>query len=573
MIFFRIISVIVLVLSLGLLTYTSYTGYDNFVRFISNYSGYADTSGIKEFFSEGKFTIFKIVLGIGVLVGLLLLIFANRLSQTTNKIGNAISTTFQDISTAYQGMNTFTKGTFWGILFLNILVKIYYATSIPINHDEAMGYGLFASRGLLVSMSYYYTNNHILHHVLVNLCAWLPLDMVLKIRIPTLISNFLAVAAFFFIFKKYFNTQITSLLTVIFSFVFPILYYGYLSRGYSLVFISVLLMFYAALGILSQKPQLKHFVLLTIGGIVGLYAHPTFIYPAFAINILLFFYVLSQKDIELIKSLVFSGMTVGVAIILLYSPVLIFSGPDKLFGNAWTTQPITRLDVLNGLYGEFSAAFQLIFSSQYSILFALPVAALGMHLAKFSKVAVFSFLLILINPLVLLLQSLLVFDRYWIFLVVPTLFLFGHVLKSIKPLKKIMTNVVTIVVCGVLSIFLIWKFDKRVQYEELFSMYSKTISEYLVDNNCEKVYVTHLHGVAIPRYYFIINDKKVYLDHVPTDEDISPATVKDYDFVLAKYELKSLDGTYEKVFDFSTDHRTWENAILYQKIDRQTSSK
>lgn len=554
------------ILAIGTFLLINSLGYEGFIDFISNYSGYTDKTGIKNFFGPAKFKLFKIALGVILATGIFTFLFSNTITRATKKILTTFQTISRDVSSTYSTMDTFTKSVFWGIMLLNMVVKIYYAATIPVNHDEAMGYGLFASRGLLVSMSYYYTNNHILHHILVNLCAWLPLDMLVKIRIPTLIANFLSVAAFFLIFKKYFNAKITAVLTVIFSFIFPILYYGYLSRGYSLVFISFMLMFYAALGIIDNKPQFKHFLLLTLGGVIGLYAHPTFVYPAFGINCLLFFALVFQKNWQLLKQLITSGIVVGICIILLYSPILIFSGPDKLFGNAWTTQPITRFDVLKGLYPQFASAFKLLFYSKYAILVALPITVLGLYIAKFSKVALYAFLLILINPFILLLQSMLVFDRYWIFIVVPTLFLFGYVLRAIKPFHQKLSNSAIMVLCIGLSSALLWKFDKRVQYEELFSVYSKTISEYLVENNCDKLFVTHLHGVAIPRYYFVINNREVALNHVPTDEDINPEAVKDYDFVLAKYELKSLEGTYKKVFDYSTDHRTWENAILYQKI-------
>jgi len=225
------------------------------------------------------------------------------------------------ISTKNRIVNAFNDKLFVGLLILPLFVVLYCAITVPITNDEAATYLNYSSRSILSSISYYSFNNHILNSVLTNITLNLPFPILLALRLPSVIAFVATLIVFYSFVKEYFTPRSAYYALAVLSCFYFSLYYGFVSRGYSLLSLFYVLSLYAAFKIRDNPERYLLWTYFVLFNSLGFYAIPTFLYPFVATNVwlVLHFKKLSNTHI------VFSLLTVTFVFIL-YTPVLIVSG-------------------------------------------------------------------------------------------------------------------------------------------------------------------------------------------------------------------------------------------------------
>lgn len=225
---------------------------------------------------------------------------------------------------------------------LLVLTAIRLVQSIPAvtpAYDDAASFALFVSRGLLAVTSYYPLPNN---HVLSSLVDWLFFQVNpgfwWSMRLPVVLA---ATLATWLLLAGLLRARVPfrpALLTVVlFSLSQLSLYHATVGRGYWLLMIGTALVFFATLDLSSAAPARprRAWLGLVAGGILGAFAVPTFAMALVSAFGWLGLQALRERRGRLLLHTALAGSVVGAGILLLYAPLMLVSGADKLFGNGF----------------------------------------------------------------------------------------------------------------------------------------------------------------------------------------------------------------------------------------------
>lgn len=225
------------------------------------------------------------------------------------------------------------------ILALIILRLIQSIPAITPAYDDAASYALFVSRGLLAVASYYPLPNN---HVLSNLLDWFFFQVNpgfwWTMRLPVVLA---ATAATVLLFGGLLRARVPfrpALLTLmLFSLSQLSLYHATVGRGYWLLMTAAALVFFATLEISGPSPARarRAWLGMVVGGIVGAYAVPTFAMMLVSAFSWLGVQAVRQRNWRLLLQAAIAGGVITAGTLLVYAPLLLISGPDKLFGNGF----------------------------------------------------------------------------------------------------------------------------------------------------------------------------------------------------------------------------------------------
>lgn len=206
-------------------------------------------------------------------------------------------------------------------------------------YDDAASYALFVSRGLLAVTSYYPLPNN---HVLSNLVDWLFFRVNpgfwWTMRLPVVLA---ATLANWLLFAGLLRTRVpfrpALLAVVLFSLSQLSLYHATVGRGYWLLMIGATLVFFATLDLSSAAPARarRAWLELVLGGLVGAFAVPTFAMVLVSAFSWLGLQAVRQRDWRLLLQTGITGGIITAGTLLLYAPLMLVSGADKLFGNGF----------------------------------------------------------------------------------------------------------------------------------------------------------------------------------------------------------------------------------------------
>ena len=237
------------------------------------------------------------------------------------------------------------KKSFW------LMILIFAAGTIlrllrlgePLLHDEAYSMAIWGRSDLLFAISdYHLPNNHVFHTVFLNLIYHHLGKTPQLLRLPVLISGSLLIPAVWLLGKLIYNDYIALTAAGLTAFAPFLVFYSVNARGYELqAFLSVLTVALAVYG-LRKRNIFAWFLLILISGL-NFFTLPIALYPFGGICLWLFLNVLFftpgknafDSRLQLFKYLIFMGVCVSVLSLLLYVPLLRYSGWDSFFGNIY----------------------------------------------------------------------------------------------------------------------------------------------------------------------------------------------------------------------------------------------
>lgn len=557
---FKVIGVVIVLIGVAFGFYLFRSTHDEFIYLvedISNLDGKEEK--LKSIITQQKFNLIKIIPFLISVMGVIVFLLSKNIEQSTRYIIRLLSNIIAEIKLIHKKYLTFASI----IILLSFCIKLYYLLKIPISYDEAWTYLNFTSKGFFSSLSYYPApNNHILHSLLTNLFSYLPFDQTINLRLPNLIMNTLSIAVLFLAFTKLLSERIAISCIIIYSFLFPIMYYGYCSRGYSLLLLSFIICFYASVQIIvnhRKKSINKYILYLSFGSVVGFYTIPSFLYPYAAIMSFLFLFLLINKSKEKILPLIISGLVTTFVVVLLYTPVFIISGIKSITSNNFVN-PTSQTEVLEKLYSHFSDTSISMFHLNVIVLIGLLfLMAIVLLMRKHKRdMMLFGVYIIAVSPIILIVHSVIPFARTWIYLIIPVLFLIGLFVESLWYSNKhlLFVSMMSIII----SIFLFIDFNKRIYQNEYFSFAAKNLSDYLIKNQAQHVYCNH--PLIETNLIYLFGENKFpaqikYSRFTPIQEDKFILS-KECDYLVIEKEIEQISG-YEQVKNYDG------NLFVYKK--------
>lgn len=220
----------------------------------------------------------------------------------------------------------------------------------PFMYDEAYTVEAFAVRPFSkIITDYSLPNNHVFHTILVRICYLLFGAVPLAVRLPALISGVLMVPLTFYLGGRLYNRSVAILSAALVTVSQLLIDFSTNARGYTLMSMLTLVIFILGLYLKTHKNRFG-WLLLALISALGFYTLPIMLYPYGILMLWLFISALlgdRGKDYTTIWSsiryLVVSGLFTVLLTVLLYFPILIYSGVNSLFSNSFVS-PLTWVD-------------------------------------------------------------------------------------------------------------------------------------------------------------------------------------------------------------------------------------
>lgn len=425
----------------------------------------------------------------------------------------------------------------WILLVLPTAAIIFYGITQPVSYDEAWTYLQFSSKSVLSSISYYPApNNHVLHSVLTNISILLPFDPLLSMRIPAMIIYLLSAFLFYCLVREYGTRQAAVTATALYTTFFFSIHYGYLSRGYALLFLFTIWMLYALFKI-RQSPSNRFYWLWYVAASVGgFFTMPSFLYPFLSAQLILLpvvfhhFWRYTRNHLALV-----------FAVLFLYTPIMIVNWPQALFYNP-IVQPISRLEVLQRSPGFWMDTLRDTTGLDPLLVFVLLIVASVVWFMSRRGVQRYGLLLFTWSaPILVVLHSVIAFSRTFAYLSIPFAILLGQLLYSAVGDRLSLRY--WIVMALVVQAALICNFDKRIIDFEGFSIDTDKAIDRMEDG---KTFFTDSYLLDNYLHFrFALTGKQDYtierVYHVPMSADtIDPGR---YDFRVIEHPYDSTRQT------------------------------
>lgn len=336
-------------------------------------------------------------------------------------------------------------------IFLAVIItqRLVLSSQTDVVYDEAWTCLAFTSKNPLIAFVFYPTsNNHILFSHITQAFKLLPFNILTNLRLAAMLPNLLAVVTFFFCLRRYFKPFASWLGVILLAISFPMVYYGFVARGYSLIVLFFVIGFFSVLKILKDNRNERAWNFLVISSVLGFYTIPVYLYPFVSLFGFVFIYFISTKNIKSIQKTIKYGLLTVCLVLLLYSPIFVVSGFQSVFGNKYI-QPISFPDVFDGLIphayaslrffigSSFGALRDLIRSTGLLITFGICVllylcGIVGVAKFRNNPGVVLSLVCLLVAPIFVLLHRIIPVERTWIYLLIPVLFLISCLANKFK---------------------------------------------------------------------------------------------------------------------------------------------
>ena len=488
-----------------------------------------------QFSIQNQAEIFHLYLSLSLLVvGILLIVFPKYFSRFLLHIKQL----FTSFISFILGLKLQCKIIISLLILINISIKFYLVKNMPVFVDEAWTYIVFAQKDILTAMSNYTApNNHILHSLLVNLSLKLPVDTLTALRFPNFFANILMVISVFVVYSKLLNKRISILLTIIFSSTFPMMYYGYIARGYMIYIWAFLMLYFTGIRILqSEKINSKYLTLWILSGIIGFWTVPAFLYPLFSIFIFITYYLIRLKRWYDIKVFFITNFITGVIVLYLYLPVFIISGYKSVTANRYVSA-WSRISVIKTFNELFDKTSWFLFNLPLVLTFAVFLGFIYyFYKHKWTKEIQLSMFLIAVVPILMLIHAVVPRERIWTYWLIPVFYVIGVFYQEvIAPKLSFNKSLGLSITVALMYLFI---FSVRITSYESDSIYMKKMVKYLRNHKARSIYFgkdTYL-GYNIIYYYQVHKDSIQYKESFT---DFNKKEIPNYEYFLL-YELDSI---------------------------------
>lgn len=373
----------------------------------------------------------------------------------------------------------------------------------PISVDAATTFSYFTSRGINQVIGYYPApNNHVLH----TFFTWLlyhpgPYQTYLM-RVPAFLFGLAGLGLFYAITKKKFGGLTALAALALFGAIEPIIYYGYIARGYSmLVFFSLVAIYFWLKDPSFSRTWPAVFFMLMMS--LGIYTIPSHLYFMFAFSVGVALMYMGKKVFwKTMLRLVLLNLGAILVSIMAYMPIINRQGIKVLISNKY----VEARDWIS--LSEWLEHFSQ--TSEYYLFFSWGIFALGalavvvvVKRKQMSALGLMSSAVLLTVFIIPLLHRTLPFHRVWIFL---TPFLFWLVLDFLHLHKGQKLSVAwkytllagSVVVAGLWTSYSV---QKLIRFERGTRAF-KRLADELIEKRYSPVYLQDFYAHTFLPYHY-----------------------------------------------------------------------
>ena len=223
------------------------------------------------------------------------------------------------------------------ITLIGVLVRLYYLTQ-PLKYDEAVTFLEYVRLPLSVSLSQnYLPNNHLFHTLLARISVRLFGEAEWSLRMPAFAAGVLMIPMAYVALRRLFSRDAALLAAALVAGSSILVDYSTNARGYTMIGFAFLLLLACAESLRrSGGAGWGAWVLFAITAAFGFYTIPVMLYPFGAVALWLAAAALLQAPAarnRILIRLTVATAGAGALTLLLYTPVLLASGPDAIFDN------------------------------------------------------------------------------------------------------------------------------------------------------------------------------------------------------------------------------------------------
>jgi hypothetical protein len=229
--------------------------------------------------------------------------------------------------------------TLFVLLAIGTAIRVYAASVVILQNDEALTYTDFASTPLYALVSNYrQPNNHIFHSFLVHIAAKLFGNEVFVLRLPALIAGCLILPALYIVGRRLYSKDVGLLAMALAIPAESLLYYSAQARGYSIVTLAFLLLVILATYLVRHRSAglWLAFIFTTA---LGAFTIPVMLYPFGVVALWLFAEIWLQHEgsdrIDYLRDFSVSLVAIGALTLALYSFAIVISGIKSLVQNSY----------------------------------------------------------------------------------------------------------------------------------------------------------------------------------------------------------------------------------------------
>lgn len=295
-----------------------------------------------------------------------------------------------------------------------VAVRVHYVAQ-AIQYDEAFTFTYYASRPLVVGLSYYtFPNNHLFHTFLVHVTSSIFGNHLWALRLPALVAGCLVVPATYLLGRMFHHRHVGLLASGVIAGAYTMIEYSSIARGYSLVCLCFVVLLMLGKYLLAHSGNRFAWALFVGLSAIGFYTIPVMLYPLGTV----FLWIL-MSSWRLRRHLFLAGVATVLVTGMLYLPVVLVSGLESLIGNPYVRSRSVSF-VLQQLPGSLQSTWNTWNKGVPWWASAVLVAGLMVSLSTHRHRAVHRVPLLLPAllwiPPVLFAQRVVPFERVWLFL-------------------------------------------------------------------------------------------------------------------------------------------------------------
>jgi len=294
---------------------------------------------------ESNVLVFKILMS-----GTGLVLLALAFGIGTGRLKKAriwFSRYFSDLASFFKALKPARSDLFaLAVLFLILVAAILFRLvrlKDGMSHDESYTFVVFSSTSLFnIVSNYHLPNNHVLNSLLIYFSTHIFGIQPWAVRLPALLAGLLLIPATYALAKTVYD-KYTALISALLVAILPgAILYATTARGYSLVALFTVLTLWLA-DFLRRSKNLFAWSLLILFSALGFYSVPVFLFPFGMVFAWLFFENLLADPGEygsrfnFLKYWLLAGLSSAVLVLILYTPIFIYTGADKVFANGFVT--------------------------------------------------------------------------------------------------------------------------------------------------------------------------------------------------------------------------------------------
>jgi hypothetical protein len=220
------------------------------------------------------------------------------------------------------------------ILLASLIANLYRSNQANYIGDEAYSYVYFIHNGFLSSLCHYPdTNNHVFFSLIGVLLDSFMQSPAWVLRLPSVLAHFLLLSLLFLFLQRHFGFRPALIALAMGACWLPSSLYAAYGRGHMLMCLFALL---AAFSMYTYTiHQGRHLDRFIAASILAFYTVPTYIHLFVSFCAFGLFEGIRQRNKRLVWEVIKAGLGTALGTVILYWPIILFSGIESLLANKW----------------------------------------------------------------------------------------------------------------------------------------------------------------------------------------------------------------------------------------------